>query len=169
VLTANLLCNEHRRSVRLLHCSSTSLQLRAGHRESRSHLIERTMTERTVLLVDCDEAQLAGLADMVAAGGYPVVSCRCFEAARQYLQAHTPSAIIADVRLGAFNGLHLVLLAKQTAPDVTAIVYSGREDSGIRQEAAVGGATYLERETLSTSLIVQLCEGLATAARLSAN
>ncbi len=115
------------------------------------------MNERTVLLVECDEAQLSGLGEMIAAGGYTVVSCRDFDSGRHYLQTHTPWAVVTDVRLGAFNGLHLVLLAKQKAPAVKAIVYSGQEDSGIRQEAALGGASYLEKETLRSSLLPHLC------------
>jgi DNA-binding NtrC family response regulator len=114
------------------------------------------MDERTVLLVDCDQAQLNGLGEMIAAGGYTVVSCHDFDSGRRYLQTHTLGAVVTDLRLGAFNGLHLILLAKQTAPAVAAIVYSGREDSGMRQEAVLGGATYLEKETLRSSLLPHL-------------
>jgi ActR/RegA family two-component response regulator len=71
-------------------------------------------------------------------------------------QTATPHAIVTDVRLGAFNGLHLVLLAKERAPATTAIVYSGREDCGLRQEAATSGATYPEKEMLSVGLLAHL-------------
>jgi DNA-binding NtrC family response regulator len=114
------------------------------------------MNSPTVLLVGSDEALLTGLAEMLAASGHTVVSCPCFDEAKRYLQTATPHAIVTDVRLGAFNGLHLVLLAKERAPATTAIVYSGREDCGLRQEAATSGATYPEKEMLSVGLLAHL-------------
>ena len=88
------------------------------------------MNRRTVLLVGSDETLLIGLAEMLAAAGHTVVCCRCFEEGKRYLQTDTPHAIVTDVRLGAFNGLHLVLLAKEKEPATTAIVYSGRGGLG---------------------------------------
>src|SRR4051794_36641536 len=114
------------------------------------------MNRRTVLLVDTDETVLTGLAEILGTAGHTVVSCRCFEDGKRYLQTDTPHAIVADVRLGAFNGLHLVLLAKDRAPSTTAVLYSGQEDSGLSGEAAATGATCLEKGTLSTRLIPHL-------------
>ena len=105
-----------------------------------------------VLLVECDEAQLSLLGEMIATGGYTVVSCHDFGSARRYLQTHTPCAIVTDLRLGPFNGLHLVLLAR----GITVIVYSDKQDAGIRPEAALTGASYLEKETLRSSLLSHL-------------
>ena len=116
----------------------------------------KVVNSPTVLLVGSDEALLTGLAEMLAASGHTVVACPCFDEAKRYLQTATPHAIVTDVRLGAFNGLHLVLLAKEKAPATTAIVYSGREDSGLRQDAATSGATYLEKEMLSVGLLAHL-------------
>jgi DNA-binding response OmpR family regulator len=38
------------------------------------------------------------------------------------LQAHTPDLLITDVRLGAHNGLELVLRARGGAADMPAII-----------------------------------------------
>jgi DNA-binding NtrC family response regulator len=111
------------------------------------------MSRRTVLLVDQNENLLARLGEVIAAAGYQAVVCGCFEEGRCYLNRETPDAIVTGLRLGAFNGLHLVLFAKQKAPGIAAIVYSGRADSGIGRDAASTGATYLDEETLLATLI----------------
>ena len=85
-----------------------------------------------------------------------MVPCRCFEDGRRYLQIECPDVIVTELRLGAFNGLHLVLLAKQKAPTIAAVVYSGRADSGIGRDASSEGATYLDKETLIADLIPHL-------------
>jgi hypothetical protein len=51
-----------------------------------------------------------------------------------------PDLVIADVRLGAFNGLHLAMRAIWAG--IPAIVM-GFEDGVLRREAAAMGATYL--------------------------
>jgi DNA-binding NtrC family response regulator len=110
----------------------------------------------TVLLVDPDEAVRTGLGRILAAAGHAVVICRGFEEGRRYLETQIPHAIVTDVRLGAFNGLHLVSLAKQKAPTIAAVVYSGHEDSGIGSDAVMQGATYLDKDTLAAHLISHL-------------
>ena len=114
------------------------------------------MNRRTVLLVDQNEAVMTGLRELLTAAGYTVVPCRCFEDGRRYLQIECPDVIVTELRLGAFNGLHLVLLAKQKAPTIAAVVYSGRADSGIGRDASSEGATYLDKETLIADLIPHL-------------
>ena len=121
-----------------------------------AEFVNAGMNRRTVLLVDQDEAVMTALRELLTAAGYTVVPCRCFEEARRYLQIECPNAIVSQLRLGAFNGLHLVSLARRTAPTIAAVVYSGRADSGIGRDASSEGATYLDRETLIANLIPHL-------------
>ena len=51
--------------------------------------------------------------------------------------------MIVDVRLGEFNGLQLVILAKLTHPAVRALVMTGFDDTVTREEAERLGARYL--------------------------
>jgi DNA-binding response OmpR family regulator len=124
------------------------------------------MRDFAVLLVDCDQEHLAGLSAVLTQSGYSVVPCCGFDAGKQYLRTNTPHALVTSLRLGPFNGLHLVLLARQHAPVPAMVVYSGHDDEGMRGEALLAGASYLEKGTLRSSLLRHLAACCATAGRL---
>jgi DNA-binding NtrC family response regulator len=98
---------------------------------------------KQVLLVEDDEQSMRILERWFADEGFEVVPCARFEAARLFLASHTPDVLVTDVRLGAFNGLQLVLMAKDAHPRTIAIVISGFEDPVLKQEAERVGARYL--------------------------
>lgn len=108
------------------------------------------------LVVD-DDQQFLGLMDgWLTAAGYDVVACCRYEEARTYLAAHHPTVLIANVRLGAFNGLHLVLIAKDTDPATRAVVLSMHDDTVLRREARALGASYLVKPITSGQLLESL-------------
>ena len=88
-----------------------------------------------------------------------------FESARQHLQKHAPDALVTDVRLGAFNGLHLVVLARQLAPNAAAFVYSAFQDAAIEREAAQYGAGYVAKDDIVSVLLPALLQAVANVAR----
>jgi DNA-binding response OmpR family regulator len=69
-----------------------------------------------------------------------------------------PDLIIADVRLGAFNGLHLAMRAIWAG--IPAIVM-GFEDGVLRREAAAMGAAYLAGRVDARALLAMV-ESLAS-------
>jgi DNA-binding response OmpR family regulator len=121
------------------------------------------VSEFVVLLVDCNPTHLAALCASLTAAGYAVVPCSDFHAGKQYLGTKTPNALVTDLRLGSFNGLHLVLIAAQHEAVPTMVVYSGRDDDGMRREALLAGASYLEKPTLNSSLVPHLARYRAAA------
>jgi DNA-binding NtrC family response regulator len=100
---------------------------------------------KDVLLVDDDRAVLNLVQQWLTGAGYSVVACDRFETAKQRLATAVPDVLITDVRLGAFNGLQLVILAKQAGPQVGAVVMSAYDDPMLRKEAAQSGAGYLNK------------------------
>ena len=66
--------------------------------------------------------------------------------------------LISDVRLGAFNGLQLVVYAKLEHPDMIAIVLTGFDDPVLRTEAAHAGASYLVKP-IESQRILDLVDG----------
>ena len=50
--------------------------------------------------------------------------------------------MVADVRLGDFNGIQLGILAKNAWPDVRIVIMSGWDDPVLRHEAEQLGASY---------------------------
>lgn len=125
------------------------------------------MTPPSVLVVDDDQQVLGMLEYWLAVAGYDVVACSRFDAARTYLGAHTPDALIADVRLGAFNGLQLALLIAHEHPQTALLLMSGFDDPVVRRDASSCGARFLLKPVAREHLLTQLAAALnGTAARL---
>ncbi len=99
------------------------------------------------MIVDDDRVVLDALDRLLMHWGYTTLPFERFEDARMSLAVETPDALIVDIRLGEFNGLQLVHLARQTHPDLTIAVVSGFDDPVLRSEAEKAGAAYLLKPT----------------------
>jgi DNA-binding response OmpR family regulator len=93
-----------------------------------------------VLIIDDDEAYLRACATILSGDGHHVVACRDFNEGRHMLAHEAFDALIADVRLGAYNGLHLITLA---APTMIKIAVSAFLDTVIRRDAEQAGARFV--------------------------
>lgn len=96
---------------------------------------------RTILVVDDDRAALAGLVELLKSAGYQATGCRGFEQAVQALATAQPDLLIVDVRLGEYNGLHLIHRSRQSHPQMASIVISAHPDPIIEREATQAGAS----------------------------
>lgn len=101
------------------------------------------LTVRKIVIVDDDATVVSALEELLKTWGYEVVAFGSFEEARALLLVHAPDALIADVRLGMFNGLQLIYIARQQRPDMKAMIMSGFDDTDLRAEAARAGAVYV--------------------------
>ena len=106
-----------------------------------------------VLIVDDDVSLLDAMQRALRDSMRTVVACDSFEKARQMLKDQTFDALITDVRLGAFNGLQLAVMARDMYPDMSLIVFSGFDDPVLRADAEQIGATYLVKPVGSGDLI----------------
>ncbi len=95
----------------------------------------------SILVVDDDQAALAGLVELLKTAGYEATGCRQFEQAVKTLASTQPDLLIVDVRLGEFNGLHLIVRSRQSHPRMASIVISAHADPIIEREAANAGAS----------------------------
>jgi DNA-binding NtrC family response regulator len=111
---------------------------------------------KSVVIVDDDEAMLRLITTWVVSAGHQVMAFGQFEEAKSYLATTKPDVIIADVRLGAFNGLQLVIQAKLEHPEVTAIVLTGFYDPVLSGEVSKLGASYLVKPIRSEQLLEKL-------------
>jgi DNA-binding response OmpR family regulator len=98
-----------------------------------------------ILLVEDSEALLSAVAEQLENLDHQVIPCSRFEDAKRYLREERPDALITDVRLGPYNGLQLVLLARERFPEMMVVVYSAHDDPTIRAEAKRLGAVFLEK------------------------
>jgi DNA-binding NtrC family response regulator len=93
-----------------------------------------------VLMVDDDAAYLSACATILRADCHDVVTCSDFNEGRRRLAADHFDALIADVRLGAYNGLHLIALAP---PSMLKIALTAFLDPVICRDAEQAGARFV--------------------------
>lgn len=114
-------------------------------------------SNRSILIVDDDLALLDALDRAFhEAGEKSVVALSDFEAAKRTLRTSKFDVLVTDVRLGAFNGLQLAVLAKDLNPEIQLIVFSGFDDPVLRQDAERLDATYLIKPVLSSDLLQRI-------------
>jgi DNA-binding NtrC family response regulator len=89
----------------------------------------------SILIVSNDDNRLGILLGTLSDAGYHASGASTFAEARQQLGANSPDLVIADERLGAFNGLHVIVLARANHPDMKAIVTSQAKNQGLESEA----------------------------------
>jgi DNA-binding NtrC family response regulator len=106
-----------------------------------------------ILVVDDDRAVLSIVRDWLVAAGHDVVAFSDFYAAKNYLALNRPTAIIADVRIGANNGLQLLSLTKLENPAVVGICMTGFDDPVLRAEAERIGAHYLLKPLVAQDIL----------------
>jgi DNA-binding NtrC family response regulator len=99
----------------------------------------------SILVVEEDRALLDDWVGLLAGAGYRVAGARSFVEARQAMKESTPDVLVTDIRLGAFNGLQLVIRARAANPRVRAIVVTGFPDPVVRREAEALDASHLEK------------------------
>jgi two-component system, OmpR family, phosphate regulon response regulator OmpR len=99
-------------------------------------------TALRILLVDEDAGSRRACVEILRRASYRVTSAASFEEARRAL-ARRPDVLITDVRLGAYNGLQLVIRGRALNPRLVPVV-TGFPDASLKEEAARLGAAYLE-------------------------
>jgi DNA-binding response OmpR family regulator len=110
----------------------------------------------SLLLVDDDVSLLQALSRFLADFGYRVASCSTFEDAKEQIMTSHPEIVVTDVRLGAFNGLQLAMLARDMNPNVRLVVFSGFDDPVLKTEARRIGAAYLVKPITGIDLVNEL-------------
>lgn len=111
-------------------------------------------SNRSILVVDDDLVLLDALEGAFKeAGDLKVVALANFEDAKRLLRSETFDVLITDVRLGAFNGLQLAVLARDVNPATQLIVFSGFDDPVLRHDAEQIGALYLTKPVMCSQLL----------------
>ena len=114
-----------------------------------------------IAIVHEDPAVADEWAIALSAAGYRVVTSTSFADGKALLEAEVPPALlIVSVRLGAYNGLHLVIRGRLDHPGMAAVLASDMHDPMLAAEAASYGAAYLpgavDRETVVSRAIQAL-------------
>lgn len=110
------------------------------------------LVDRSVLIVDDDEACLGALEQIITRWGHRVTCCHSFNEARAYLATAKPDVAIVDVRLGDYNGLQLLQMLQLASPTTLLGALSGFDDPVLREEAQQMGALYMTKPVDSAKL-----------------
>ncbi len=110
-----------------------------------------TRTTLSVLLAEPDRAMAAVLQDH-APTRTDVHWYSDFDAARADLRTTPFNFIITNLRLNAYNGLHLIHLAGTSSLPIRAIVYTDEYNPELAREAQRAGAFYETRACLPHAL-----------------
>lgn len=116
-----------------------------------------------ILLVDPDIDADDVLRVETCVGGAALTVAGTFENARVMLRAMAPSLLVTNIRLAAFNGIHLILLA--SGKGTRHLAYLRQHDSVLAREAQAVGAFYERFDRLLTSLPGYLSAHLPAADR----
>jgi DNA-binding response OmpR family regulator len=125
-------------------------------------LDDRGMARRRsrILIVEDHDPTREGLTALLEAAGYMVMSADTFAEGRQLLAEEAPDLLIADVRLGRYNGLQLVATARRA---VSCIIITGFPDPALKAEALKFGAHYITKPIDAAALIALVEETIASA------
>jgi DNA-binding NtrC family response regulator len=98
---------------------------------------------RSVLVVTHDEVGCGAIVKALSGAGYQASGASTFEDARGSLTRHSPDLVIADERLGAYNGLHLILFGRAKRPEMAGIVTTSAKDDYLESVAKSLRAQYV--------------------------
>jgi DNA-binding response OmpR family regulator len=113
-----------------------------------------------ILIVEDHDATRQGLTSLLKSAGYVVLSAGTFADGRQLLAEEAPDLLIADVRLGEYNGLQLVAAAPHA---VASIIVTGFPDPALGAEALKLGAHYITKPIVAETLLALVEETIVSA------
>lgn len=112
-----------------------------------------------VLIVDDEPPVLDAIRTAFERAGRTVTACRTFQEAREQLTTRSFDALVTDIRLGAFNGIQLAIIARHLDPEMAIVVFSGIDDPVLRAEAERIGAPFLLKPVASERLLSLTASG----------
>ena len=113
-----------------------------------------------ILIVEDHEPTRQGLHALLTNAGYDVVSASTFAEGRRSLTEQTPDLLIADLRLGEYNGLQLIAAAPLGVPS---IIVTGFPDLVLEAEALKLGAHYVTKPIVADALLRLIEEKIVSA------
>lgn len=98
---------------------------------------------RSILVVNSDPIGLRGTVGVLQSAGYEVDGVGSFADARRRLDSTPPDLLMTGVRLGPYNGLHLIVRSRNHLPQMATILTHNDADPVLLTEAATNQAAFL--------------------------
>ena len=96
-----------------------------------------------VILVNADPDVLWRTDALLSADGHLVAAVSSLAEAKKLLESVTPDVLVADVRLGAYNGLQLAIRSRLDHPNLPVIITNEWPDATFEAEAKRQGAIFV--------------------------
>jgi DNA-binding response OmpR family regulator len=106
-----------------------------------------------VLVLEDDENALAGIVELLSESGYDVTAASAYEDAKRILTETTYDLFVTDIRLRAYNGIHLVKKVREESPDTAVIIMTGYDEPLMQLEASRYSARFLRKPIKSADLL----------------
>ena len=97
---------------------------------------------------------------MLTSQVFEVTVAETFAKAKDRLNTRPPALLVTEIRLGEYNGLHLVLRGKAQRPSMAALVMSSMADPVLQTEAEAMGATFLVKPLENSELLAAVTRTL---------
>jgi len=111
-------------------------------------------------VVDSDAERRASVVKIIASGGFQVTEAETFAVARRALAAQPPAVLIAALKLGEYNGLHLVLRARAAPLRVDTLVIADETSADFRREVQNMGAAFVIEPVSAPELLAAVVRSL---------
>jgi two-component system, response regulator RegA len=118
--------------------------------------VEPQVSRPKVLVVDPDCEYVDRLSAELRNRGYAPLVASTYQRGRELWIVERPQMLIADVRLGQFNGLQLLLRARADRPDLSAIITTSAPDKMLEAEARRFGAQFVIKPARPEELAARL-------------
>lgn len=118
--------------------------------------------QRYVLVVDVDQSDRASTVVLLNSAGYRVVAAASFDEAKHLISIEAPDLLVTGLRLGSYNGIHLILRSRMDHPAMAAIVTSRYADPVLEAEARRLRAEFVVRPVTDTALLDAVGRSLQT-------
>ena len=115
-----------------------------------------------ILVVSNDVVGLTDTLSVLGHAGYHARGASTFAEARHRLASRSPDLVIADQRLGEYNGLHVILRARAKHPDLSAIVTTGATNHGLEADATSLGVACVLRPKNAKGWLAPVAKVLAS-------
>jgi CheY-like chemotaxis protein len=117
--------------------------------------------QHTALVVDSNPTDRARTVRLLETAGYRVRETGNFNEAKHLITHELPDVLITDLRLGPYNGLHLILRSKADHPGMAALVTSRFDDPVLQAEAQRHHAAFVLRPIADAEFLEAISHSLA--------
>jgi len=114
------------------------------------------MPPSTALVVEPNAPDMVLVTSILTSAGFLVTGADNFKAGGSLLIEAPPSLLVAEIRLGAYNGLQLAYRAKSVSPHITIVLTSAYPDPVLRRDVERMGATFVLKPVTGRDLLAAI-------------